>query len=82
MSKIRQATYKQPTPAGARQMTPEHRQLAAQSILLINHHRSLAAQMEARLATVLQEAYGVDIQSGQWRINMDTGAITPTETVP
>lgn len=57
-------------------VSPEHRAVVQQGIMLINHHRQLAATFEENMGELLLKEYGIDIFSGQWNLDMATGNIT------
>lgn len=60
---------------GKRQMTPAHQSAAQEAILLINHHRMLAQQIEGNLREMVIQEYGVDLATGEWLINLQTGEL-------
>lgn len=66
---------------GAVHLRIEHRQQLRDLMLLINHHRSLMAQIDAEAAHIVNVAYGIDIRQGQWNINLEQGTITPVASV-
>ena len=67
---------------GKRTMSAEHRAMVQELFILINHHQQLIQQLQGNLREMLIQAYGVDIATGQWQINMQTGELVQAPTPP
>lgn len=70
-------------------LEPEHAEAARNLALLIGHHRSLVAQLEAQLVGMAREAYHADITpGGDWMLNVAEGRLerskpaTPPDAAP
>ena len=67
---------------GKRQMSMEHRAAAQEAILLINHHKTIASQIERGLVELLMQGYGIDITTGNWKLDFATGEMTQVQRAP